>query len=109
MGRNALGVQRASVPRCLRGEPSGSRLLAALPSPILPPMRRTFDGMVVVITGASAGIGKALAEALHARGAKLALAARRLDRIDALNRQLGGGHLALQTDVADRGQCEALI
>src|SRR5688500_16792108 len=72
-------------------------------------MRRTLDGMVVVITGASAGIGKALAETLHARGAKLALAARRLDRIEALNRQLRGAHLALQTDVAERGQCEALI
>jgi NAD(P)-dependent dehydrogenase (short-subunit alcohol dehydrogenase family) len=72
-------------------------------------MRRTLDGMVVVITGASAGIGKALAEALHARGANLALAARRLDRIEALNRQLGGGHLARETDVADRAQCEALV
>src|SRR5687768_2135522 len=41
-------------------------------------MRRTLDGMVVVITGASAGIGAALAEALHARGARMALAARRL-------------------------------
>ena len=72
-------------------------------------MRRTLDGMVVVITGASAGIGKALAELLHARGAKLTLAARRLDRIAALNQELGGGHLALQTDVADRAQCEALV
>jgi short-subunit dehydrogenase len=65
--------------------------------------------LVVVITGASAGIGKALAEALHARGAKLALAARRLDRIEALNQQLGGGHLAMQADVSERGQCESLI
>jgi NAD(P)-dependent dehydrogenase (short-subunit alcohol dehydrogenase family) len=72
-------------------------------------MRRTLDGMVVAITGASAGIGKALAEVLHARGAKLALAARRVDRMESLNRQLGGVHLALQTDVADRAQCEALV
>jgi short-subunit dehydrogenase len=72
-------------------------------------MRRTLQDMVVVITGASAGIGKALAEALHARGAKLALAARRLDRIEALNVQLGGGHLAVQADVSDHNQCEALI
>src|SRR3954471_18572836 len=72
-------------------------------------MRRPLDNMVVVITGASAGIGKALAQALHARGAKLALAARRLDRIDALNRQLGGAHLTLQPDVSDRAQCEAFV
>lgn len=63
----------------------------------------------MVITGASAGIGRALAEALHARGAKLALAARRLDRIEDLNRQLGGGHLAVPCDVSDRAQCESLI
>jgi short-subunit dehydrogenase len=72
-------------------------------------MRRSLQDMVVVITGASAGIGKALAEALHARGAKLALAARRLDRIESLNQQLGGRHLAVQADVSDRGQCESLI
>src|SRR4051794_19482138 len=72
-------------------------------------MRRSLNGMVIAITGASAGIGKALAEALYARGARLALAARRLDRIESLNRQLGGGHLAIQTDVSDRAQCEAFV
>jgi NAD(P)-dependent dehydrogenase (short-subunit alcohol dehydrogenase family) len=72
-------------------------------------MKRTLNGMVVVITGASAGIGKALAEVLHARGAKLVLAARRLDRIDSLNQSLGGGHLTMQCDVSDRAQCETLI
>ncbi len=72
-------------------------------------MRRPLDGMVVVITGASAGIGKALAEILHPRGAKLVLAARRLDRIEELNRALGGNHLALQTDVADPAQCASLV
>jgi short-subunit dehydrogenase len=65
--------------------------------------------MVVVITGASAGIGRALAQALHARGARLALAARRLDRLDALNRELGDAHLAVQCDVAEAAQCEALV
>ena len=39
--------------------------------------------MVVVITGASSGIGRALAEQLDAAGAKLTLAARRVDRLDA--------------------------
>jgi short-subunit dehydrogenase len=43
------------------------------------------------------------------RGAQLVLAARRFDRIQSLNRSLGGRHLALQIDVSDRGQCEALI
>src|SRR3954470_18387417 len=74
-----------------------------------PGMGRSLQDMVVVITGASAGIGKALAEALHARGARLALAARRLDRIESLNRELGGKHLALQIDVSDPAQCEPLV
>ncbi len=72
-------------------------------------MRRELRGMVVVITGASAGIGKALAEALAPRGARLVLAARRAERLEELNRALGGGHLCVPTDVADRAACEALI
>jgi short-subunit dehydrogenase len=65
--------------------------------------------MVVVITGASAGIGKALAEALSPRGAKLVLAARRGDRLGALNAQLGGDHLVVECDVGQREDCERLI
>ncbi len=72
-------------------------------------MRRRIDGMVVAITGASAGIGRALAEELSRRGAKLALAARRSDRLEELNRALGGRHLVVSTDVAVREQCEALV
>ena len=72
-------------------------------------MHRLIDGMVVVITGASAGIGKALAEELSPRGARLVLAARRADRLEELNRALGGGHLCLRTDVSRREDCEALI
>src|SRR4051812_42366958 len=72
-------------------------------------MGRDLNGMVVIITGASAGIGKALAEELSSRGAKLALAARRADKLETLNRSLGGSHLLVPTDVSDRGQCETLI
>ncbi|MDQ3441661.1 MAG: SDR family NAD(P)-dependent oxidoreductase [Planctomycetota bacterium] len=71
--------------------------------------RRNLRDMVVVITGASAGIGKAVAEMLSSRGAKLVLAARRADRLDALNGALGGKHLAVVTDVAKRDDCERLI
>lgn len=65
--------------------------------------------MIVVITGASAGIGAALARALHARGAKLALAARRRDRLDELNRELGGGHLVVEADVSRTDDCTAIV
>jgi short-subunit dehydrogenase len=65
--------------------------------------------MVVVITGASAGIGAALAEELSPRGAKLVLSARRLDRLEELNRRLGGGHVCVRADVSRREDCEALI
>ncbi len=65
--------------------------------------------MVVIITGASAGIGRALAEALSAHGASLSLAARRADRLEEINRTLGGQHLIVPTDVSVTVQCEALI
>src|SRR3954454_16773632 len=65
--------------------------------------------MVVVITGASAGLGKALAEALSPRGAKLVLAARRLEKLDELNAALGGGHVYVRADVSRNDDCEMLI
>src|SRR5688572_18771751 len=71
--------------------------------------RRNVDGMVVVITGASSGIGRALAQLLSSRGAKLVLAARRLERLEELNDSLGGGHLCVRADVAERQDCEELI
>ena len=72
-------------------------------------MKRKLDEMVVAITGASAGIGRALAEKLSERGAKLALAARRLDRLEELNRALGGKHLCVKADVARVQECERFI
>ena len=82
---------------------------AAFALPYTPRMSRKLDGMVVVITGASAGIGRALAEKLDQGGARLALAARRIDRLDELNRTLGGRHLCVRTDVSRQNECEALI
>src|SRR5699024_5554051 len=64
----------------------------------------TESGRVAVITGASSGIGAATARALHADGYRVALLARRLDRIEALARELGEGALAIKADVTDRDQ-----
>ncbi|GLK81256.1 SDR family oxidoreductase [Methylopila turkensis] len=65
---------------------------------------------VVLITGASSGIGAAIARELGAAGAKLVLGARRTDRLDALSdeiRSAGGEAVARRLDVTDRADVEA--
>ncbi len=65
---------------------------------------------VVVITGASAGIGEALAREYARRGAKVVVLARRLDRLESLARELGPSQcLALACDVNAEGDLAAAI
>jgi NADP-dependent 3-hydroxy acid dehydrogenase YdfG len=59
-------------------------------------------GRVAVITGASSGIGEATARALAADGRRVALLARRVDRIQAVADEIGNGAVAIQCDGTDR-------
>jgi NADP-dependent 3-hydroxy acid dehydrogenase YdfG len=65
------------------------------------------DGRVAVITGASSGIGEATARALTTDGYRVALLARRLDRIQTLAHELGDGAVAIEADVTDRDSITA--
>jgi NADP-dependent 3-hydroxy acid dehydrogenase YdfG len=62
----------------------------------------TRANRVAVITGASSGIGEAIARVLVAEGYRVALLARRLERISSLADELRNGTIAIQADVTDR-------
>jgi len=73
-------------------------------------MTDSIKNKVVVITGASSGLGEAAARLLAKEGAKLVLGARRLDRLEALAAELSLGKDAImQTDVTDVGQVRRLV
>lgn len=76
------------------------------------PRRGPLSGKVAVITGASSGIGAAVATALAREGCHLALAARRVDQLEALKRRLTireGKVICHKTDVTDRAGVETLV
>src|SRR5258708_39039120 len=71
-----------------------------------------ITGKVVVITGASSGIGEGTAKLLAERGATVVLGARRSNRIDAVVKEIsatGGKAIGFATDVTKRAEVEALI
>ena len=70
-----------------------------------------FDltGMTALVTGASGGIGSAIARALAGQGARLALSGSNADKLEAFRGELGGDHVALACDLADAVQVDALV
>jgi NADP-dependent 3-hydroxy acid dehydrogenase YdfG len=75
-------------------------------------LSNNIEGKVVVITGASSGLGEATARHLSAQGAIVVLGARRVDRIQSLAEELidkGGKALAMATDVTRHDDVKALV
>lgn len=73
-------------------------------------MSQGIESKVIVITGASSGLGAEAARTLVAGGAKVALGARRLDRLQRLADELGAQQCAVfQVDVTDREQVKAFV
>ncbi|MGC8806920.1 MAG: SDR family oxidoreductase [Thiomonas sp.] len=75
-------------------------------------MQHPIQDKVIVITGASSGLGEATARLLAAQGARVVLGARRSERIEALATELktnGAQALAVTTDVTDAAQVQALV
>jgi NADP-dependent 3-hydroxy acid dehydrogenase YdfG len=75
-------------------------------------MTDILQGQVIVITGASSGLGEAAARLLSSRGAIIAMGARRRERIEALAAEFSGagrGALAMEMDVTSADQVKALV
>lgn len=75
-------------------------------------MAERLDGTVVLVTGASSGIGEATAVAFAGLGARVAIAARRRDRLEGLAERIrgaGGTALVLESDITDEHQARAAV
>ena len=75
-------------------------------------MTTSLDGTVALVTGASSGIGEATARSLAAQGAKVAVSARRLERLERLAAEIGDrSHtaLAIESDITDQEQAIAAV
>ncbi|MCC2603245.1 3-oxoacyl-[acyl-carrier-protein] reductase [Sphingopyxis yananensis] len=70
-----------------------------------------FDltGMTALVTGASGGIGSAVAKALAAQGARIAVSGSNVDKLNAFRDSLGGDHVALPCNLGDAAAVDALV
>ena len=68
-----------------------------------------LDGKTALITGASGGIGAAIARSLHGQGARVALSGTRLEALEALAAELGEGAHACAADLRDPAAPDALV
>jgi 3-oxoacyl-[acyl-carrier protein] reductase len=70
-----------------------------------------FDltGMTALVTGASGGIGSAIAKGLAAQGARLAVSGSNVEKLEAFRAELGGDHVALPCNLSDAAAVDALV
>jgi 3-oxoacyl-[acyl-carrier protein] reductase len=68
-----------------------------------------LSGMTALVTGASGGIGSAIAEALAGQGARLALSGSNVDKLEAFRAGLGADHVALAANLSDAVAVDALV
>src|SRR5262249_37709485 len=66
-----------------------------------------LSGRTVLVTGASSGLGRHFAKIVAAAGAKVAIAARRADRLEALMEEIGANAFAVEMDVEDEASIVA--
>ena len=68
-----------------------------------------LNGMTALVTGASGGIGAAIARALAEQGARLALSGSNADKLEQFRGELGGDHVAVPTNLSDAAAVDALV
>jgi len=68
-----------------------------------------LSGMTALVTGASGGIGSAIAGALAGQGARLAVSGSNAEKLEAFRGGLGGDHVALACDLSDAAQVDGLV
>jgi 3-oxoacyl-[acyl-carrier protein] reductase len=68
-----------------------------------------LSGMTALVTGASGGLGSAIAKSLAARGARLALSGSNQAKLEAFAKELGGDHLTLVCDLGNAEQVDQLV
>jgi 3-oxoacyl-[acyl-carrier protein] reductase len=68
-----------------------------------------LSGMTALVTGASGGLGSAIAKALASQGARLAVSGSNVDKLEAFRASLGGDHVALPCNLADGAAVDQLV
>jgi 3-oxoacyl-[acyl-carrier protein] reductase len=72
-------------------------------------MMFSLEGMTALVTGASGGLGSAIARALGAQGARLAVSGSNVDKLERFRGELGGDHVALPCNLSDGAAVDALV